>query len=126
MIGGPLPNSGGVGLASVVTVSEEGRRGGQLWTRLYARRRGRAQVIHSEKRFAGPTGLEKHVGCGVGVTLGVTATASGIVFSGDRYFIDIGRVRLWLPRWLDPGAMTVAHTEIDPRHFAFTLDLVGE
>ena len=125
LIGGPLPWYRENGIPCIVAVTADGRRGGQFWTRTYARHGGRPQIILSEKRFAGPTGLEKHVGFGCGVTLVVAATARSLIFSSDRYFVDIGRIRLWLPRWLSPGAMTVAHSEIDPRHFAFTLDLVG-
>jgi len=126
LIGGPLPLSSETGGASVVTVTEDGDEAGQLWTRLYARRHKKPQIIHSAKRFAGPTGLEKHVGCGVGVTLRVEADDRALTFRSERYFVDLGRWRLWLPSWLSPGAMTVAHTEIDPDHFAFSLDLVGQ
>jgi hypothetical protein len=56
LIGGPLPltrspRSPTAHTASVVTVT--GGMGGQIWTRLYARRSGFPQVIHSSKRFAG-------------------------------------------------------------------------
>lgn len=124
VIGGPLPTSRDVGVPSVVTVTEDVGTGGQVWTRLYARRRGFPQVIHSSKRFAGPTGLEEHVGCGVGMTLRVCATDSALVFTSDRYFVDLGRVRMWLPRWLCPGGLRVTHGEIDATRFAFTLDLI--
>ena len=124
LIGGPLPTSCDVDVPSVVTVTEDMRSGGQIWTRLYARRRGFPQVIHSSKRFAGPTGLEEHVGCGVGVTLMVRATDNALVFASDRYFVDVGRLRVWLPQWLCPGKLTVTHGELDATHFAFTLDLV--
>ena len=76
LIGGPLPltrdaqvrsgRSPALRVASVVTVTEDMATGGQIWTRLYARRKGFPQVIHSSKRFAGPTGLEEYVGRGIG------------------------------------------------------------
>jgi hypothetical protein len=124
LIGGPLPTSCDVGVPSVVTVTEDIGSGGQVWTRLYARRRGFPQVIHSSKRFGGPTGLEEHVGCGVGMTLKVCATERALIFSSDRYFIDLGRLRVYLPRWFCPGYLTVTHGEIDATHFVFSLELV--
>ena len=124
LIGGPLPTSRDVEVPSVVTVTEDLARGGQVWTRLYARRRGFPQVIHSSKRFSGPTGLEEHVGCGIGMTLEVSVSDAALRFTSDRYFLDLGPVRMTLPRWLCPGALSVTHSEIDAAHFAFTLDIV--
>ena len=124
LIGGPLPTSCDVDVTSVVTVTEDMRSGGQVWTRLYARRRGFPQVIPSSKRFAGPTGLEEHVGYGVGMTLMVFATDRALVFTSDRYFVLVGRVRLWVPRWCCPGKLTVTHGEVDATRFVFSLDIV--
>lgn len=124
LIGAPLPLSRDTGVPSVVTVTEDLRHGGQVWTRLYARRRGLPQIIHSMKRFAGSTGLEEHVGFGVGMSLTLRATDQALVFTSERYFIAAGNRRLHLPRWLSPGQMVLAHTEIDATHFAFTLELV--
>jgi Domain of unknown function (DUF4166) len=124
LIGAPLPLSRDQDVPSVVTVTEDRASGGQIWTRLYARRRGFPQVIHSSKRFAGPTGLEEHVGCGIGMTLQVEATAQALVFASARYFLQVGGRRIYLPEWLAPGALTVTHGEIDDTAFVFTLDLV--
>ena len=57
LIGGSLPTGSETGVPLVVTVTEDAASGGQIWTRICARRRGFPQVIHSAKRFAGPTGL---------------------------------------------------------------------
>ena len=124
LIGGPLPTARDVDVPSVVTVTEDLRSGGQIWTRLYARRQGFPQVIHSSKRFAGPTGLEEHVGCGFGMTLAVSTTDTALVFNSDRYYLQIGRFRAYLPRRMCPGDLVVTHTEITPAQFAFTLDIV--
>jgi hypothetical protein len=122
-IGAPLPISRDSNVASVVAVTED-FRGGQIWTRLYARRAGFPQIIHSAKRFAGPTGLEEHVRCGVGMALTVHATAAALIFRSAGYFVELRGRRLHLPHWLTPGALTVTHGELADGWFSFTLDLV--
>ena len=62
LIGGPLPLGADTEVPMVVTVTEDAASGGQIWTRICARSSGFPQVIHSSKRFAGPTGLEEYVG----------------------------------------------------------------
>lgn len=123
IIGGPLPVSLDAGCASLVVVTEDMRQGGQVWTRFYARRNGFPQVIHSAKRFAGPTGLEEHVGCGIGMTLAMSVERGVLRFKSQRYFLALGQWRLRLPRWLTPGALTVSHSEVDATRFVFTLDI---
>lgn len=124
LIGGPLPLTRDTGVPAVVTVTEDTRGGGQTWTRMYARRGGFPQVVHSAKRFAGPTGLEEIVGGGVGMALKVRVEDGVLVFRSAFYFVDVGPWRLRLPGWLTPGALTVAHTELGAGRFRFTLDLV--
>lgn len=124
LIGGPLPTSRDTALPSIVTVTEDTATGGQIWTRLYAHRHGFPQVIHSSKRFAGPTGLEEHVSCGIAMTLRVSTTSNALIFKSDRYFIALGKWRIDIPQWFAPGQLIVGHREIDPNSFAFTLDLV--
>ncbi len=123
LIGAPLPLSRDVGAASVVTVTEDQRFGGQVWTRLYARHGRLPQIIHSRKRFGGETGLEEHVGGGIGMSLTLSASDTALTFTSRHYFLAVGRRRFRFPRWLAPGVMTLAHTGIDATHFAFTLDL---
>ena len=118
-----LPLVWTAGTPSVVTVTEDVVTGGQIWTRLYAGRRGFPQVIHSSKRFAGPTGLEEHVGCGVGMTLRVAVEHGALVFRSERYFVCAGRRRLTLPRWAEPGRLAVTHQELGQGRFAFVLEL---
>src|SRR3954462_10528702 len=57
LFGAPLPLERKAGGGALVSVSEDSR-GGQCWTRIYARRDRFPQVIHSAKRFSGSTGLE--------------------------------------------------------------------
>ena len=124
LIGGPLPTARDVGVPSVVTVTEDMASGGQIWTRLYARRNGFPQIIHSAKRFAGPTGLEEHVGFGVGMALRVGVRYRALAFRSAGYFLALGGRRIPLPGWLSPGALTVAHAEAGDGGFRFTLALV--
>jgi hypothetical protein len=123
-IGAPLPISRARNVASVVAVTEDLAGGGQVWTRLYARRTGFPQIIHSAKRFAGPTGLEEHVGFGIGMALTVHVTDAALVFRSAGYFIQLFGRRVPLPRWLSPGVLTVTHGALADGWFSFTLDLV--
>ena len=95
-----------------------------MWSRLYGRRRGFPQVIHSAKRFAGPTGLEEYVGRGIGMALRVEPMGDGLRFVSDHYFWMIGRLRLRLPRFLEPGRTIVEHHDLGQRGFRFSLMLV--
>lgn len=123
VIGNPFPTECGTKLPSVVTVSEDGATSGQNWTRLYVRRSGFPQIIHSCKRFAGPTGLEEYVGRGVGMALTVHVEERSLVFGSHHYFLAVLGVRLRLPKWMTPGDLSVTHTEIGDGTFSFTLDL---
>jgi hypothetical protein len=123
-IGAPLPISRDGDMPSVVAVTEDMAGGGQIWTRLYARRAGFPQIIHSAKRFAGPTGLEEHVGFGVGMALTVHAVDAALVFRSAGYIVQLLGRRIPLPGWLSPGALTVTHGELPDGWFSFTLDLV--
>ena len=124
LIGAPLPTSRAAGVPSVVTVTEDMATGGQIWTRLYVRRRGFPQIIHSSKRFAGPTGLEEYVGRGVGMALGVAVEGGALVFRSRGYFLQLFGRRFALPAWMTPGALTVTHAEAGEGAFRFTLDIV--
>lgn len=124
VIGGPLPTSRSAHVPSVVTVTEDPARGGQMWTRVYARERGFPQVVHSLKRFAGPTGLEEYVGCGVGMSLRVYARDGAVVFRSTRYFLQLFGRRFFLPAWFSPGTILVTHAELPDRKFSFTLQII--
>jgi hypothetical protein len=123
LIGAPFPTSTDSGVPSVVSVTEDFATGGQIWTRLYARRTGFPQVIHSSKRFCGPTGLEEHVGGGVGMMLTVHVEAGALVFRSAGYFVHLFRHRFRLPGALTPGLVSVTHRECGDGRFSFTLDV---
>lgn len=123
LIGAPLPICLDTDVASVVTVTEDGESGGQVWTRLYAKRGGFPQVIHSAKRFAGPTGLEEYVGFGIAMALRLHVEDGVLLFRSAGYSLRLGPWRLPIPRWLAPGELTVTHRETGPEAFTFTLEL---
>jgi hypothetical protein len=123
VIGAPLPLSDDIGVPAIVTVTEDGTTGGQFWTRMYGRTRGFPQVIHSSKRFTGPTGLEEYLGCGFGIALTVSADREALRFHSDHYFLAFGSVRFRLPRWLAPGELTISHVDCGYGEFAFVLAL---
>ena len=124
VIGGPLPTGTETGVPMIVTVTEDEASGGQIWTRICARSNGFPQVIHSAKRFAGPTGLEEYVGYAVGMALTVHVVDAALVFRSAGYFFQLFGRRFRLPRWLSPGALAVTHGELPDGWFSFTLDLV--
>ena len=123
LIGAPLPLHDDLGVAAVVTVTEDGQTAGQFWTRMYGQARGFPQVIHSSKRFAGPTGLEEYLGGGFGIALGVSADDQALHFHSHHYFLALGVLRLRLPAWMAPGALTISHIDRDDGGFDFLLVL---
>ena len=123
LVGAPLPLSRDDDVPAVVCVSEDAASGGQVWSRMYGRRRGFPQVIHSAKRFAGATGLEEYVGRGIGMALRVEPMADGLRFVSDHYFVMVGDWRMRLPRWLAPGRTVVEHHDLGGGRFAFNLEL---
>ncbi|AHB48044.1 hypothetical protein W911_05935 [Hyphomicrobium nitrativorans NL23] len=122
-IGAPLPLDDATGGGATVAVMENAGLGGQSWTRTYARAGRFPQVIHSAKCFSGPTGLEEHVGGGVGMTLSVAEEGGALVFRSAGYFFSAGRIRLSLPRVLMPGDMEIVHEDEGGGAFLFKLTL---
>ena len=123
LIGAPLPVSRDIDVPAVVSVTEDVAFGGQLWSRMYGRRRGFPQVIHSSKQFCGPTGLEEYVGCGFGVALRAEVSGEALHFVSDHYFVSAFGVRLRVPRRLSPGELRVSHIDCNHGLFAFVLVL---
>jgi hypothetical protein len=121
LVGAPLPLRRDAHVPAAVTVTEDEAAGGQLWTRIYGRRGGFPQAIHSAKRFCGPTGLEEYIGRGVGIALRVVVENDSLHFLSDHYFLKAGPLRLRVPRWLAPGRMRVSHIDCGSGWFAFVL-----
>ena len=124
MIGAPLPyDTSSVDQPAVVTVTEDIAGEGQFWVRQYGRGAGFPQVVHSSKRFAGPTGLEEYVGYGVGMALNVCVENNDLLFKSDHYFLQVFGRRIRLPRLLSPGALVIGHHDQGNGQFRFSLDL---
>lgn len=121
LIGAPLPLSRDTEVPAVVSVTEDSASSGQFWTRMYGRRRGFPQVIHSSKRFAGPTGLEEYIGSGFGIALRVEVVSEALQFVSDHYFFAGFGFRLRIPRWLAPGSLVIRHVDCNHGWFAFVL-----
>ena len=79
--------------------------------------------IHS-KRFAGPTGLEEYVGCGVGMALTIHVENAALIFRAAHYFVQIAGLRVRLPRWASPGSLSVTHAELGDGRFLFKLEII--
>lgn len=124
LIGGPLPTSDVTEVPMVVTVTEDIASGGQIWTRICGRRHGFPQVIHSAKRFAGPTGLQEYLGFGLNMELRVAVVDSALQFRSTAYAVQVAGVRIKLPSWLTPGHLTVTHADLGNGAFRFMLEII--
>ncbi len=58
------------------------------------------------------------------MALRLSVEHKGLYFRSAGYFFCLGRLRLPLPEWLTPGALTVSHTDLGGGLFRFTLDVV--
>lgn len=123
LVGAPLPLGHGTTGASLVAVTEEPGFCGQIWSRSYARPGRFPQVIHSAKRFTGPTGLEEYLGCGLLMRLTVSVEHETLVFRSRGFAVEIAGRSVPLPRWLSPGACEVRHRDDGNGRFTFTLTL---
>jgi len=124
LIGGPLPTSAETGVPMIVAVTEDAASGGQIWTRIAGRRHGFPQVIHSAKRFAGPTGLEEYLGFGLSMDLRIAVADGALEFHSTAYAVRIAGRRWALPQWLSPGDLTVTHSDLGCGAFRFRLEIV--
>lgn len=122
-VGASLPPWRHQGHALVIPVTEDVAGGGQVWARLYARAGGFPQIVHSAKRFAGPAGLEKHVGAGPSIALAVSVDEGAPVFRGAGYHLDLAGRRLRLPAALAPGRLTMWHEDRSGGAFVLALTL---
>jgi Domain of unknown function (DUF4166) len=133
VVGAPLPlENGATGPATVVLSnlqqSPTAKSSSQVWTRIYARSSGISgvalpQVIQSAKRFAGPTGLEEHLGFGLVMPLVLSVERRDLAFRATRFQLVMLGYRFTLPRWLTPFDCEVIHRDEGGGQFTFILSL---
>ena len=58
------------------------------------------------------------------MALQVRVDGQALQFCSTGYFLEIGSLRLTLPAWLTPGALTVTHADLGGDQFRFTLEIV--
>lgn len=124
LIGAPLPyDPSCVSKPAVVIVTEDIASDGQFWIRQYGRQSGFPQLIHSSKRFSGPTGLEEYIGYGIGIALNVTVGPDVLWFKSDHYFLTVFGRRLRIPKLVAPGALVIGHHDLGDDKFRFSMAL---
>ena len=121
LLGAPLPLAMDVDVPSVISVTEDVATGGQNWTRMYANRTAFPQIIHSAKRFEGPTGLEEYIGSGIAMSLRVGVESGALVFRDAGYHVTLFGHRVPVPRFLQPGRLEVRHEDRGGGRFRFAL-----
>jgi len=123
LIGNPLPDKNNVRGPATVIVRECRKINGQIWTRIYPRKKRVPQVIQSIKRFEGETGLEEMITKSIGIALTLEAKPDRLNFISDHYFVKLGKKKLKIPKILTPGRLCVSHKEAGPKRFRFSLTL---
>jgi len=124
LIGAPLPTEMQAnGTPAIVTVTDDKNGNGQFWSRTYGRKTGFPQVIHSSKRFQGPTGLQEYIGYGIGMNLKVEREGTAIVFKSEGYYLELFSMQIPFPSLLQPGKVKVSHDDQGEGYFAFILEV---
>lgn len=124
IVGAPLPICTDVNVPSLVCVSEHTAGGGQLWTRMYGRKDGFPQTIHSAKLFKGQSGLEECIGFGISISLRCSVEQRALIFTSDAYLLRVFGRQFRLPAWLSPGKLRVKHRDLGDGEFEFSMGLV--
>jgi hypothetical protein len=123
LFGAPLPFTREALGPCVVVVTEAAALGGQIWSRSYPRPGRFPQVVHSAKRFAGPTGIEEYLGRGMVMRLTLVEEAGQMVFRSAGFALEIAGRTVRVPDWLMPVRCTVIHRAETDDRFSFALTL---
>lgn len=114
----PLAAINANGLPTTVRVRSVGA--GVVWERHFGEGDGR---VFSTKELDANGRLQERTRGGLGMALDVFEHEGALVFQSHRYFLDIGALRLVVPRLLSPGTCRVEHRDLGNARFRFTLSM---
>ena len=112
----PLAAANASGVPTTVRVRAVGA--GVVWERHFGDGAGR---VFSTKELDRDGHLQERTRGGLGMVLNVIEHDGALVFESHRYFLDIGSVRIAMPRLLSPGTCRVEHRDLGDGKFRFTL-----
>jgi len=124
IIGTPLALYSGKNIPMEVNVYYDEKLKGMTWDRFYFYPNRRVNRVKSTKCIRKNTGLIEVVGFGFGMYLKVFEQNNAIVFESTRFFLQIGRFKITIPRLLTPGKTTVKQQALDGVSFRFSLDVM--
>jgi hypothetical protein len=114
----PLAAANARGVPTTVRVRCVGA--GVVWERSFEGGVGR---VFSTKELDAHGRLQERTRGGLGMALDVFEHDGALVFQSRRYFLDLGPLRLVVPRLLSPGTCRVEHRDLGEGRFRFTLSM---
>lgn len=114
----PLVAVNARGVATTVHVRTVGA--GVVWERHFDRGVG---SVCSTKELDATGQLQERTRGGLGMSLQVFEDDGALVFQSQRYFLQLGPLRLVVPRLLSPGICRVEHRDLGGGNFRFTLSM---
>ncbi|MDR7270325.1 hypothetical protein J2X20_002983 [Pelomonas saccharophila] len=114
----PLAAANASGVPTTVRVRAVGA--GVVWERSFENGVGR---VFSTKELDAGGRLQERTRGGLGMALNVFEHDGALVFQSHRYFLDLGGLRLVMPRLLSPGTCRVEHRDLGDGLFRFTLSM---
>lgn len=114
----PLAAANARGVPTTVCVRAEGA--GVIWERHFDGGVGR---VCSTKELDRAGRLQERTRGGLGMALDIFEHDGALVFQSRRYFLDLGPLRLAMPRLLSPGTCRVEHRDLGDGLFRFTLSM---
>jgi hypothetical protein len=58
------------------------------------------------------------------MALRIVVDRQALLFRSAGYFLQVGRLKLSLPAFLTPGALTATHADLGRGKFQFTLEII--